>query len=187
MHKIWWLTLVLLLFSSSLSAKEYYFRLDSGVIILIVTSDDISLTEALASGEYESSFSSNFPESNHVENLPTDDNLSELLGLHAISSVSHINQPQNSNVIELINICEQPVIGEEFFAHKCAIPTCKRRFESTRAVVPIKKTDHHRSHFTPEFLNSLKGQLVVCPFCHSSMTGILSVIIMHFSRYCPGS
>ena len=188
MYKVWYLSLVLIFICSSVYAKEYYFRLDTGKVIVIVTSDDILLSEALVSGEFESSFTDSYPESTPIESISAEsDFLSELLSLHTPELEEHISEPQNTNVIELINICSQPAIGEETFKYKCAIPSCKRKFKFGSHGGTAKKTKHHKTHFKPEFLESLNGQQVVCPYCYSSIAGILNAIIIHFSRYCPAS
>lgn len=180
------ISLYLLFFCCFISAKEYYIRLPSGEIVAVSTAEDISLENAIISGAIEISFSTTNSDSvNNIEHI--DETLmSDLLSALEFSSASTHPLTSASNIIELINICPLPVAGEEKYKYKCSIPTCNRRFEFLSAGSNSKKSKHHKTHFKPEFLESLKGQLVVCPYCHDTMTGILSTIMIHFSRYCSG-
>lgn len=185
MNKKCWLFLILFAFVSSLSAKEYYFRLDSGAIFFIVTDDDVSLIDALISGDFESSFSNGHQESiSGTDSSGEDDLRPNIIALPTDSS--EVQTSHSNNAIELVNICYQPVIGEEFLPFKCAMPTCTRRFQYCASNSRSLKSKHQISHFKSEFLESLNGQLVVCLYCGAKIKGILAMIIRHFSRYCPG-
>ena len=169
-------------------AKEYYFRLLSGEIVLISTSDDTSLQEAINTGDFESSFIDSDDSDQIIETQVDSNNLlSEIISLHANSLSFQPNPAESGNVFELINICPAPVQSEMSYTYKCAIPNCMRKFKHRATSGSSKRSRHHRTHFKPEFLKSLKQQLVVCPFCNANVTGTLRAIMRHFAQVCPGN
>ena len=180
-------SLLLLFFVCNFAlAKEYYFRLSTGQIVIISTDDNVTLSEAIHSGDFESSFGNSLNGGTIIETQQADGDslLNEILSLHTNSLTFQANSLEGNNVIELINICDSPIPSETSYPYKCAIPICMRRFISGATGGSSQRSAHHKTHFEPDFLKSLNGQIVICPFCNKQIDGLFRVIMLHFSKYC---
>lgn len=66
--------------------------------------------------------------------------------------------------------------GEKVYP--CAYPGCEKRFFQH-----VERADHHRTHFSETFLDSLdKGERVSCPLCGYRFHGTLAAIMIHIAR-----
>jgi hypothetical protein len=165
-----------------INANEYYIRTESGDLIIIKTPDNTSLETAFVTGSFEIISTNNSDNNSSGEEITDSHLISHALSIYQSSTESD-SMPSHSNTIELINICPQENPGETTYSHRCSIPMCKMRFKS-KGGSKSKRRKHHKTHFKPDFLDSLKGQLVICPYCSATMAGTLGTILIHYARFC---
>ena len=68
--------------------------------------------------------------------------------------------------------------SEGKLAYSCSYPGCEDKFPHH-----VARTEHHKSHFSSNFLKSLnKGNQVACPLCGKFFMGTLSAIMVHIAK-----
>ena len=194
-------------------AIEYIVQLQSGYTLRIVTPGQISFLSAMSTGEnIEVSIISNNPQQEQFDQGSgfslINSLLPEAIALHQQYLQGQIMHSQtiqfqpvhfaavvpSQSTQVLTQHIQQSVASQKASSRQsryfmkldeqgvkkypCSFPNCSREFTNT-----LSRGDHHKSHFTTEFLSSLgKGNQVACPTCQKLIFGTLAAVMIHISK-----
>ena len=192
-------------------AIEYIFLLESGYTLKINTPDQVDLQSAIATGQaLHVTLVSNNPEQKQLDQNSGFSLTSSLLPevihrhqqylqgqivhtqtvrlqqvqfLHAVPVIQAQALTQNSHNTATSSPVSRSKSGEHRVCLNksvcpCSYPGCEIQFPQH-----VARAEHHRSHFTSDFLESLnKGNKVPCPICGRLFVGTLSAIMIHIAH-----